>query len=96
MCELSKLSKELALCEDVNEIERMLIAFKLLNNNSEERTELIKKKFKKWEVKAPSFIKELTPEEIYLHGFDSGYKCGENDSQVNTHLNINFKFKDIQ
>ena len=32
-------------------------------------------RIKHWQVILPSFIKKLTKEEAYIHGFASGYDC---------------------
>ena len=36
-------------------------------------------KFKMWEVRPPQWVMQLTPAEIYIQGFSSGYRCKEDE-----------------
>lgn len=48
----------------------------------EKKIEELKKimsRLKKWEARVPNYILKMTPKEIYVHGFDSGYNCKLHD-----------------
>ena len=45
----------------------------------DKKISLIIERLKEWEHKVPLYILKLTPEEIYIHGFDSGYKCKKHE-----------------
>jgi len=53
----------------------------------------IKKKLKFWQNRVPSYVLKLTPEEIYIHGFNSGYKCRVSELGMKDLPIFEFEFK---
>jgi hypothetical protein len=71
----------------------------MVTNNDSTNDELIADKItmletlKLWEAKIPAYVKNLTPEEAYLQGFGSGYKCKVAELEEKAHsMGFTFKF----
>jgi hypothetical protein len=52
-------------------------------------------RIKHWQVRIPFFIKKLTKEEAFIHGFDAGYRCKLSELEDKIHrFTPTFVFKE--